>query len=89
MSQVLLDEGEGLTSCHVSTTKRRGVLKDSTWTHVTPGCHCYRGFPLACDGSKALWRSRLAVIIQLMASEHSGSVTPLRAPALGTAAFRY
>lgn len=56
---------------------------------MTRACHCDTAtacdFPLVCDGvavysSKALWRSRLAVIIQLIGYEQSGPVTPLRAP---------
>lgn len=47
-------------------------------------CHG-RGFPLVRDSeavysSKALWRSRLAVIIQLIGYEPSSPVTPLLAP---------
>lgn len=48
--------------------------------------HCYyRDFPLVCDGravysSKALWRNKLAVIIQVIGYEQSRSVTPLQAP---------
>lgn len=56
------------------------------WLEPLPLWHWHsRDFPLVCDSaavysSEALWRSRLAVIIQLIGYERSRPVTPLLAP---------
>ncbi|CAB1417161.1 unnamed protein product [Pleuronectes platessa] len=61
------------------------LLYESVHGHKSPVTRACRGFPLECGSSavwssKALWRRRLAVIIQLTGSEPSRTVTPLLAP---------